>query len=309
MNEKFGKTIKEIADDLNVTKQDVYQKRRSEPLFSELKPHTHKNNGIIYISNEGIELLKQALFPIETNVNTAFSTAIPEPQESIFSSDTEPPIINTLPQEINEQTEQATETPSQEPFLETHESTQLSTNIPDVPHIPEPQKISAKTHHIDMIQENTVESSEQTEDILVAETDVVAEEDLISVAFVSEEEVSIVPSVVSIEKTEPVSDTLLEQLQAVTKFSEMLQAELKSKNKIIATQQNTINELTAIIKSHAQSVHIDKQTAFMKQFLATKLLKPVKLAQNKNTKSITTHNKNTKKSKTTQLNKKRRPRV
>ncbi len=295
MNEKFCKTIKEIAEDLNVTKQDVYQIRRSEPLFSELKPHTHKNNGIIYISNEGIALLKQALFPTKTNLNASFLTTTSEETVSI---------IDELSEQIEEDKGQVIEQ-LQEKILKTDE---MNETIQTTIHT---QDTSQKIHDIDIVQENSIEISASVETILPVETSGVLEEEVV---FVEKEEdkkddVSIVPSVILNEKTEPVSDTLLEQLQAVTKFSEMLQMELKSKNKIIATQQNTINELTAIIKSHAQSVHIDKQTAFMKQFLATKLLKPVKLAQNKNTKNIGTHHKNTKKTKATQLSKKRKPRI
>lgn len=54
------KTIKQIADELGVSKQAVHQKRKKEPLSTALQPFTENVDGIIYISVDGENLLKQA---------------------------------------------------------------------------------------------------------------------------------------------------------------------------------------------------------------------------------------------------------
>lgn len=55
-----GKTVKQIADDLGVSKQAVHQKRKSGALAKALQPFTTTENGVVYISVDGENLLKQA---------------------------------------------------------------------------------------------------------------------------------------------------------------------------------------------------------------------------------------------------------
>ena len=56
----MSKTIKQIADELGVSKQAVHQKRKSEALSTALQPFTTTVDGVVYISVDGEKLLKQA---------------------------------------------------------------------------------------------------------------------------------------------------------------------------------------------------------------------------------------------------------
>lgn len=55
-----GKTVKQIADELGVSKQAVHQKRKSSTLARALQPFTTTENGVVYISVDGENILKQA---------------------------------------------------------------------------------------------------------------------------------------------------------------------------------------------------------------------------------------------------------
>lgn len=61
-----GKTVKQIADELGVSKQAVHQKRKSKRLSSTLQSFTTTVDGIVYIAPEGEALLKQAFLRNET---------------------------------------------------------------------------------------------------------------------------------------------------------------------------------------------------------------------------------------------------
>lgn len=54
------KTIREIAEEIGVTKQAVHQKRKKEPLSTSLQPFTSTVDGVVYISVDGEKLIKQA---------------------------------------------------------------------------------------------------------------------------------------------------------------------------------------------------------------------------------------------------------
>ena len=56
----MSKTIKQIADELGVSKQAVHQKRKSKSLSTALQPFTSTVDGVIYISVDGENILKQA---------------------------------------------------------------------------------------------------------------------------------------------------------------------------------------------------------------------------------------------------------
>ncbi len=56
----MSKTIKQIADELGVTKQAVHQKRKSKELSTALQPFTTTVDGVVYISVDGENLIKQA---------------------------------------------------------------------------------------------------------------------------------------------------------------------------------------------------------------------------------------------------------
>lgn len=52
------KTIKQIADELNVSKQAVY-KRYKGKLYTEVHPYTHTDKGIVYIDEHGENIIKK----------------------------------------------------------------------------------------------------------------------------------------------------------------------------------------------------------------------------------------------------------
>ena len=60
------KTIKHIAELLGVSKQAVHQKIKRKPLVNSLRQHTVNVDGVIHISDEGVDLIKQA-FEIGVN--------------------------------------------------------------------------------------------------------------------------------------------------------------------------------------------------------------------------------------------------
>ena len=55
----YGKTIKEIAEEIGVSKQAIHQKRRKEPLSTDLQLFTSIVDGVIYITVDGEELINQ----------------------------------------------------------------------------------------------------------------------------------------------------------------------------------------------------------------------------------------------------------
>lgn len=55
-----GKTIKQIADEIGVSKQAVHQKRKSKALSTNLQPFTTTVDGAVYISVDGETIIKQA---------------------------------------------------------------------------------------------------------------------------------------------------------------------------------------------------------------------------------------------------------
>lgn len=58
----MSKTIKQIAEEIGVSKQAVHQKRKSKALSTALQPFTTTVDGVIYISVDGEKLIKQAFF-------------------------------------------------------------------------------------------------------------------------------------------------------------------------------------------------------------------------------------------------------
>ena len=70
----MSKTVKQIADELGVTKQAVHQKRKSKALSTALQPFTSIVDGVVYISVDGENLIKQAFStddrkPVDVNVD------------------------------------------------------------------------------------------------------------------------------------------------------------------------------------------------------------------------------------------------
>ncbi len=61
----MGKTIKEIAEEIGVSKQAIMKKRKQEPLASQLAPFTSTISGAIVIEEQGVELIKSAFSQVE----------------------------------------------------------------------------------------------------------------------------------------------------------------------------------------------------------------------------------------------------
>jgi len=55
-----GKTIKQLAEELGVSKQAIHQKIKKEPLSTDLRKFTTTVDGTVYISIDGENLIKSA---------------------------------------------------------------------------------------------------------------------------------------------------------------------------------------------------------------------------------------------------------
>ena len=87
----MSKTVKQIADELGVSKQAVHQKRKSKELSTALQPFTSTVDGVVYISVDGENLIKQAFLKndrkqvdgkLSSTVDGSFTT--PEDSEVVF---------------------------------------------------------------------------------------------------------------------------------------------------------------------------------------------------------------------------------
>ncbi len=61
----MAKTIKEIAEEIGVTPQAIYQRKKQEPLSTSLIKHVEKKGNTVYIDEVGEALILQA-FQVET---------------------------------------------------------------------------------------------------------------------------------------------------------------------------------------------------------------------------------------------------
>ena len=57
------KTVRQIAEEIGVSKQAVFQKMKREPLSTDLRGLTEMTNGRLMISVDGEELIKSAFLP------------------------------------------------------------------------------------------------------------------------------------------------------------------------------------------------------------------------------------------------------
>lgn len=94
------KTIKQIADEIGVSKQAIFYRIKKPPLSNTLRSLTSKENGVLMVSFDGERLIKQA-FNIET-VKT-FDDKEPSKENSLFDSvyTTENEIIKILQSNID----------------------------------------------------------------------------------------------------------------------------------------------------------------------------------------------------------------
>lgn len=103
------KTIKQIADEIGVSKQAIHQKRKKEPLSTALQSFTETVDGVIYIDVDGENLIKQAFSknepttPIDSVSDNKF-TQVDTPVSSDFSA-----IIEVLQKQLEVKDKQITE--------------------------------------------------------------------------------------------------------------------------------------------------------------------------------------------------------
>jgi hypothetical protein len=96
------KTIKQISEELGVSKQAVHQKIKRQPLAVNLQQLTATVDGVIYIHNDGVTLIKQAF----EGVNPDRQRTVNEPStvdvNGASTVDALLQIINNHQQTINE---------------------------------------------------------------------------------------------------------------------------------------------------------------------------------------------------------------
>ena len=87
----MSKTVKQIADELGVSKQAVHQKRKSKELSTALQPFTSTVDGVVYISVDGENLIKQAFLKndrkqvdgkLSSTVDGSFTPSFTPPDDS-----------------------------------------------------------------------------------------------------------------------------------------------------------------------------------------------------------------------------------
>ena len=94
-NSKY-KTIRQIADEIGVSKQAVQQKINKKPLSASLQSLSTKDNGIIYIHIDGEALIKSAFSKKETTSDT--DKHLPTSKNCLSASD-EVPIKSAFSEE------------------------------------------------------------------------------------------------------------------------------------------------------------------------------------------------------------------
>lgn len=86
------KTIRQIADEIGVTKQAVHQKIKKEPLSTDLRQFISMTDNVIYISEQG-----------ETLIKSAFSQRVSMPVDADKSKFTETVDVNRMVDLLQEQ--------------------------------------------------------------------------------------------------------------------------------------------------------------------------------------------------------------
>ena len=91
------KTIKEIADEIGVSKQAVQKRITREPLYTCIQPYVYTNNGTKYIAYTGQILIKQAF---AENEATTLSIDVADNRQPNVYSDVYSEIIELLEKNI-----------------------------------------------------------------------------------------------------------------------------------------------------------------------------------------------------------------
>ena len=105
----MSKTIRQIAEELGVSKQAVHQKRKSKELSTALQPFTSIVDGVVYISVDGENLIKQAFSnvnckPIDDNQTSTIYTRVDSDIYGILKD-----TIDTLQEQLNVKDKQISE--------------------------------------------------------------------------------------------------------------------------------------------------------------------------------------------------------
>lgn len=101
------KTIKQIANEIGVSKQAVY-KRYKHKLYTELCPYAHVEDKTIYISEKGEDIIKNDF--LDSNMSS--SGACTDTSENVVADLVVDTLIQTLQEELkikNKQIEELTE--------------------------------------------------------------------------------------------------------------------------------------------------------------------------------------------------------
>jgi len=95
------KTIRQIAEEIGVTKQAVFYRIKNPPLSNTLHSLMTKENGILMVSFDGETLIKQAF---EADTAKTFDDKKPSSENVIFDT-----ILDMLRRELETKNEQLTE--------------------------------------------------------------------------------------------------------------------------------------------------------------------------------------------------------
>lgn len=95
----MSKTIKQIADELGVSKQAVQKRLSREPLYTSIQPYVYTENGVKYIEVVGENLVKSAF--LKKGIDKTDNLSIDKSNLSIDKNGLYTPIIEVLQSTIN----------------------------------------------------------------------------------------------------------------------------------------------------------------------------------------------------------------
>jgi predicted transcriptional regulator len=78
------KTIKQIADEIGVTRQAVHLKIQKEPLSSDLEPHLTKKGKVLYIESAGVKLIVAEFLSSASSKNVKQMSSVSSEFDNVF---------------------------------------------------------------------------------------------------------------------------------------------------------------------------------------------------------------------------------
>ncbi len=97
------KTIKQIADEIGVSKQAVHQKRKNKELSTALQPFTSIVDGVVYISVDGEKIIKSAFKKDEPSTASERKNQVSDNQFTVNFT------LETLSKQLEEKDKQLAE--------------------------------------------------------------------------------------------------------------------------------------------------------------------------------------------------------